>query len=412
MDALLKYVEEQLAKGYSPQVIKDALVRQGYSPALVDGVLESVSMHQSSSAPPTLGSSHEKRVFPKLILIVVVLGVIIAGVIFVPDLIKGKEALLDVAATPDNLVFSAGEDLGFSLEIYNMGSSERFDISLIYRVLDQNDNAVMSKEETIAISTSTSHHRSIPLPNNINPGNYVMKIFANYEGKVATSSFSFEVKEPVAKESCFDRLKNQNEVGVDCGGVCGGYWYDNSCHTIPQTNGTVEPPVAEETCSDNKLNQDEVGVDCGGKCGGYWYDNSCHSSPKPVNPVVTKLSFAETMLKARAIAAANPSEAQSLCLALAIINEKDKCLKTIAEAAKKKEFCELIINTADKDSCYYPFFMMGDYSVCEKLVDPNSRQSCEQLKELSLISEQIKKGDQQALSNVTVNSTALDYFAD
>ncbi|PLW80159.1 hypothetical protein C0585_04265 [Candidatus Woesearchaeota archaeon] len=37
---------------------------------------------------------------------------------------------------------------------------------------------------------------------------------------------------------------------------------------------------SEPTCSDGVLNQDEVGVDCGGVCGGYWYDDSCHTSPK------------------------------------------------------------------------------------------------------------------------------------
>ncbi len=48
-------------------------------------------------------------------------------------------------------------------------------------------------------------------------------------------------------ETCSDGIQNQDETGVDCGGVC------NDCTTT-------------ETCSDGIQNQDETGVDCGGVC--------------------------------------------------------------------------------------------------------------------------------------------------
>lgn len=44
-----------------------------------------------------------------------------------------------------------------------------------------------------------------------------------------------ETELPSPEETCVDGIKNQNEVGVDCGGVCGGYWYTNECHTTPQS---------------------------------------------------------------------------------------------------------------------------------------------------------------------------------
>ena len=59
------------------------------------------------------------------------------------------------------------------------------------------------------------------------------------------------------EETCFDEIKNQNELRVDCGGVC---------------------PPCEPTCDDGFRNQDEqspetglnpaalvVGIDCGGE---------------------------------------------------------------------------------------------------------------------------------------------------
>lgn len=45
-------------------------------------------------------------------------------------------------------------------------------------------------------------------------------------------------------ETCSDGIRNQNEVGIDCGGVC----------------------PACQTCSDGIQNQNETGVDCGGVC--------------------------------------------------------------------------------------------------------------------------------------------------
>jgi hypothetical protein len=411
VDALLKYVEDQMAKGYNPQVIKDALVRQGYSPALVDGVIESVSMRQASEASPqVMGSSQEKRAFPKLILILLFLGIVIAGIIFVPGLIRGKEPLLDITASSDKYTYAPGEELGFDVEIYNMGSAERFDINLMYRVLDQNDNAVLSKEKTVAISTSTSHHLSLTLPANINPGDYTLKVFANYAGKVATSSFTFKVKEKTAvAANCNDNIKNQDEVGVDCGGVCGGYWYDNSCHSTPKTN--ENETLIVETCNDGKQNQDETGIDCGGRCGGYWYDSSCHSSPQG-GTTTTKLGYAETMIKVNTLAVNNPEEAKALCLELEKSFEKDSCFNKVAQASMQNEYCTQIIETSTKDECYYYFYAHGDYSVCEKLTDAKSKDYCEQLREMDLIKEQLEAGNNETVINTTTNSTAFDYFND
>ena len=52
-------------------------------------------------------------------------------------------------------------------------------------------------------------------------------------------------------ESCTDKIKNQDEENIDCGG--------SSCATCP-------PEEPEETCTDGMKNQDEDDIDCGGAC--------------------------------------------------------------------------------------------------------------------------------------------------
>ena len=71
-----------------------------------------------------------------------------------------------------------------------------------------------------------------------------------------------------SKATCSDGILNQNEIIVDCGGVCG------SCGTCSdgvknqnETNvdcGGICYKCA--TCSDGIQNQGETGIDCGGPC--------------------------------------------------------------------------------------------------------------------------------------------------
>jgi len=53
---------------------------------------------------------------------------------------------------------------------------------------------------------------------------------------------------------------------------------DGMSNVLAAIGNTLYSFAYSPTCSDDVLNGDEVGVDCGGECGGYWYDNSCHSS--------------------------------------------------------------------------------------------------------------------------------------
>ncbi len=60
--------------------------------------------------------------------------------------------------------------------------------------------------------------------------------------------------------SCEDGILNQDEGGIDCGGVC------EPCAVEEEEEVSEEPEAPAETCEDGILNQDEEGVDCGGVC--------------------------------------------------------------------------------------------------------------------------------------------------
>jgi hypothetical protein len=390
VETLLKYVDQQLKQGYTNQQVRDALLRTGYSPALINGVMESVERRnmQESQVPQYRGA--DMRSFTPKIFIILIVGIIlIAGGIFAAFLLKPRSALLDIAITPSREIYHPSEAVSFDLQITNMGSKERFDVTLNYRILDQNDNMISGKEDTIAVSTTSSQHREFKLPASMAPGVYTMKVFANYDGKVATSSFSFKVeKQDPAQPTmggCNDNLKNQDEAGIDCGGVCGGYWYDNGCHEHPKQS--VQP--IDENCDDGIKNQDEAGIDCGGVCGGYWYDLSCHDYQQSTatGVIISQKSTGARLLELRMLAKTDAGAAKDQCLAFSEESARDSCLKSVAQTGKESSYCELIISDNERDLCYYPFFMQGDYTVCEKLVLKESLQACAQLKQIAAISQ-------------------------
>ncbi len=85
--------------------------------------------------------------------------------------------------------------------------------------------------------------------------------------------------------SCIDGIQNQNETGIDCGGVCSPCTMDcsslfagiqppgSSCDDDnPNTSNDFYDAnclctgTNSESCSDGILNQNETGIDCGGIC--------------------------------------------------------------------------------------------------------------------------------------------------
>jgi hypothetical protein len=69
--------------------------------------------------------------------------------------------------------------------------------------------------------------------------------------------------------TCSDGLKNQTESDVDCGGSCDPCAIGKSCGTSADCNLALctGGKCRSQSCSDGLLNQDETDVDCGGTSG-------------------------------------------------------------------------------------------------------------------------------------------------
>jgi hypothetical protein len=84
------------------------------------------------------------------------------------------------------------------VSLYNLGVKERFDVHMIYKIIDvATEKLITQREEETAIETSLSFVREVPLENvTIEPGKYFIEVEALYENKTASSADVFEFIRP------------------------------------------------------------------------------------------------------------------------------------------------------------------------------------------------------------------------
>ena len=414
--SLSSYIQEQLGRGFSFETIKSHLLKYGYTGEMVDRAF-SEARHEIRH---TIHLSKTTLVAVMLLS----LGFIIAGasLYFINQAPKAPRQLLDLKVNIMNNEIMQNEKLEFNVELLSLGAIKRYDVALSYIVTDSSNKMISSKTETIALETRASIKSEISLPKNAQPGNYILKVRAEYGGKAASASDTFAVSGP-AKDSCFNSAKDSDEEGIDCGGAC------KPC----------------PTCSDRIKNQGEEGVDCGGPCApckkNYNDNNKCTKDlfsdgkcvNEPIEPCCGNLvcektesekscaedcqkdaedfsgmSSSETIERIKQISIADQEKASRLCSGLIQQTFINYCFAEIAQSTKSARFCksvsderaidscytklaELLPNSLlceeisaepRKDACYMNFVNKGDYSVCEKISNDYLRKSCEALKNM------------------------------
>jgi len=115
------------------------------------------------------------------------------------------------------------------------------------------------------------------LPTDIETGAYFVVYSVDHTDRlpseIDTNNLYFVPLQIMGPASCSDGIQNQNEIGIDCGGIC------DACVEICNNNldddgdGLID--CNDDDCSDDAMcpsctdgitNGDETGVDCGGSC--------------------------------------------------------------------------------------------------------------------------------------------------
>ena len=414
--SLSSYIKEQLDRGFSAKAIKDHLTKYGYPKNAVEQVFRELK-------PEIKHTIHLSKA-TLIAIIALSLGFIILGssLYFINQTPKAPKQLLDVKLDIINNELIPDDILNFNVELSSLGAAKRYDVELTYLITNIKNKVITSKTETIALETRASIKSEINIPREITAGNYILKVSANYNNKIASASDTFRIS-PLTKDTCFNDVKDEDEEGIDCGG---------SCKPCP-------------TCFDGIKNQDEESIDCGGICNpckkdcndndkctsDYFKEGKCFNDP--IEPCCgnsfceasesessckedclketmdfSGLSSSEIIERIKEISETDQEKALKLCDSLGQQTFTNLCLLEIAQTTKSVRFCKKIYDerTKDncysklantignslicdeisidsrKDACYMNFVNNNDYSVCEKLTNDHLKRSCEALRNL------------------------------
>ena len=356
---LVSYIRDNLQKGYSLKQIKNYLVDYGYDEYEIEGAINEIYgrkevRHIIHFSPATL-----------ITLISVFLGLTITvGVVFFFVSDRGPQQLLDLNLESVKTTAKQGEEITFIVDVLNLGSGARYDIFLRHELISAKTSEVVNfKEETRGIETSGSKQTSIEVPQDAEPGNYVLRTIATYNGNRAVATLQAKVEKGETSE-------------------------------IPVEKPKIEEPVIEEPKIEVIETKPEIKTAEGSEIEG--------------------LTSFEALDKIKEIAKTDKSKAAGLCQKLELQTSRDLCFNNVGEVAadrsyctliqdertkdvcfsnvarvlKRSEICEEVSKDSRKDSCYMNFVVdFRDYSVCDKVTNQYLKQSCNSLKQLSELNQ-------------------------
>ena len=110
--------------------------------------------------------------------------------------IESREALFDVRLNiPEKyLQIYPGEELISETEIFNIVETGKVNVTIEYSIKNEQNIEIISDEEILSVERSLSFIKKFEMPENIEPGRYILYVRVTYEGKVASASSWFSVK--------------------------------------------------------------------------------------------------------------------------------------------------------------------------------------------------------------------------
>ncbi len=339
---LRSYVQQAMQAGYGQEAVRAQLYQLGYS----HGDIE---------------ASFRKRMnWRWFILGIVAIGAIVWSLAF----LHGPEIFAITLSAPSNV--KQGSQLSWSILVTGTGNP------LVNYELRGRAGVVLQSSEQISVKGSGKFTGSFRIPEKLSTGPYVLV------AKIMDTSSSANMFVRPA-ETCNDGIKNQDEKGVDCGGIC------KPCGQLSLACGhdcDDSDACSKDECRDGECISTPIVPCCGnGVCESEESPGVCAQDCKPVQIIRTS----DDVLKdAKSLAESQPDRAAYLCTGMALVSDTDSCLKAVATAAKKSSLCGQISGEQEHDSCLLYFAVeLHDFSSCNDLRNKYVQSSCYSMQQLS-----------------------------
>ncbi len=110
--------------------------------------------------------------------------------------IESEEVLFDASLDLPQKTFSPGDELQAAITIYNLQNVFSAEVTLIHSILDMNNKVLYQEEEMTTLKDKASFAKTIPLAEDMPPGQYLYSLKVLYKDSFATASDLFTVEEP------------------------------------------------------------------------------------------------------------------------------------------------------------------------------------------------------------------------
>ncbi len=405
---LVKYIVDNLKKGYDIASIRNFLWKAGYNIANIDAAIREVNSSYNYSSQPQQQGKKPNMI---MILAVFVIIAIIAGIAVSYFLLRPGSGSLEPEpeCTSDSSCAQGYTCSSGSCVVSENTCSSDDDCQEGYECLNGDCFEKAQPDCYYDSDCDTGYVCS--------GGSCIVPT----EGEP-----SVQPSEDLA--SCYDDIQNQNEEGVDCGGVC------EAC----------------PTCFDGIMNSDEAGIDCGGNCGTACDEPQCSPDCNDGNlctndicvdgecyftsitpccgnfqceqdedhsrcpadceePYANKdenlLDPQEAYEKAISLAASDPEAAGNTCQSIKDEATLDTCFIEVAKITQKSVFCDYVSSQARRDSCYILFAQNGDSDLCNKVSSEYLRDGCFMIQDAKKLKDQTANQTVEIESQVEINQT-------
>ncbi|NQU79558.1 hypothetical protein HQ545_07350 [Candidatus Woesearchaeota archaeon] len=353
---LTQYIQQQINVGYDTHTISTFLTSRGYPYYEVNSAVQQATLPKKE-----VKLQHNLVVFALIAMFVMTAAVTVmyfnaytlVGV-GVPD------KLLDVETERLTTIIQQGGELNFKVKLINFGYEKRFDVELVYSIIDrETQGKVLEKKETLALSTTLENIVTFEIPETMKSGNYVLRVDAVYGDFTATSGFIFDL---ISKDVAEERLEEIKQMIPE-----------DDVVDIPEL---ASEPILEEDKEDiTESAIEEVTEPESTKI-------PQKHSDKPFYEGKTKQQAFE-MVKATAVR--EPQKAVEMCKTLRLSQHAKECIKTISEFKKDGTYCRFL-EEKDQDLCFFELAIeIQQYGLCKEIGDANIKQSCDLMSKTSQI---------------------------
>ncbi len=359
-EELIKYILRQRKKGIDDYTIETYLLNLGYKKSIVENAINSsYTYNPYSTAEKGSILDYTAKNHKKIIIIAVAIALVLIALFF--WISHGHENKAE-----QKITINAGSPIqkGETLEIeLTLNSTEKHIAYPIFYIEGKNRKKILSWRAKDAITKKGKY--TIKRKISLEKGSYFLSCVLNFgPERLVSNKIRIEVKGSKGAEK---EAKDKNAEKESTANKTPEKENENITEKITKNRGNNATNGNEDSA--NTTNEP---------------DETAGSRGSSINDIRKITENAKIM------AMNDAKKALRLCDEINNTREKDKCCLYVAETGNYSDGCLKISQEERRRECFMYFVNMQDFTVCEKIDLPLIRRTCENYREITLLTSDIE----------------------